>query len=230
MTRLDIKLSSPRCHHALPASGEIHLWRKNIDELLDSVDVLSRMLSPQEQTRAHRIVFEKHRQHFILAKAWSRSVLCSYLDKEHCDVPLTVDARGKPHIVATENHADLRFSLSHCDRFAMLAVSVKQNVGVDIEFPISNDLEHTVIERILTSYELAYIHDLAPRARAIAITEIWTRKEAIAKAIGTGLTSQVFSCTVGPSTWGQVCCGDNLWVCSIPHYDLLVGAVAVQRD
>jgi 4'-phosphopantetheinyl transferase len=230
MTQLTIIPHSLGDYPGLPLAGEVHLWRTDLDESLGDISVLSRMLSPPEQARARRFAFEKHRRRFIVAKAWSRSVLGLYLSREPRDVPLTVDTRGKPHIAAAANHADLRFNLSHSGRYALLAVTVNQNVGVDVQDPIPYDFLSAVAKRLLTPGELACIHDLAPTARALALAEIWTRKEAVAKALGTGLTSQVFSYTVGPSAWGMVCCGGRLWVCSLPAYNWLAGAVAVQQD
>jgi len=230
MTQLTIMPHSPGGHPGLPGSREVHLWCTNLDDSPGDIGVLSQMLSPQEQARARRFVFEKQRRRFIVAKAWSRSVLGPYLSREPCDVPLTVDARGKPHIIAEANHVDLRFSLTHCGRFAMLGVTVNQNIGVDVQDPIPDELWPAVTERLLTPDELAYIHDLAPTERAFALAEIWTRKEAVAKALGTGLTSQVFSYAVGPSAWGTVHCGRGLRVWSLPGHYRLARAVAVRED
>ena len=112
----------------------------------------------------------------------------------------------------------------------MLGVTVNQNIGVDVQYPIPDELWTAVTERLLTPDELAYIHDLAPTERAFALAEIWTRKEAVAKALGTGLTSQVFSYAVGPSAWGTVHCGRGLRVWSLPGHYRLARAVAVRED
>ncbi len=216
-------------HGGLPGSSEVHLWCTNLDESLVDIGVLSLMLSPPERARARRFAFEKHRRRFIVAKVWCRCVLGRYLSREPCDVPLNVDARGKPHIVAEANQVDLRFSLSHCGPFAMLAVTVKLNIGVDIQYPIADELWPAVTERLLTPDESAYINDLTPTAKTLALAEIWTRKEAVAKALGTGLTSQVFSYAVGPSAWGETRCGRGLQVWSLPGDYCLARAVAVQQ-
>jgi len=230
MTKSAIKQNSGRGRPELPVAGKIHLWRTDLDESLGDISFLRRLLSPSELARSHRFVFEKHRRRFIIAKAWTRSVLGFYLVRKPCDVPLIVDERGKPRIKTAENHFDLRFSLSHCGSLALLAVTVGQDVGVDIQNPLPEDLWPVAAARFLTTDELACIKDLSPTARALALAEVWTRKESVAKALGTGLTSQVFSYAVGPSTWGTVRCGGRLLVRSLLSCDRFAGAVAVRQD
>lgn len=230
MTKMAITQNSRGGYPDVPVVGEIHLWRTELDKSLVDISFLPRVLSPSELARSHRFIFEKHRRRFIIAKAWIRSVLGLYLVRKPCDVPLIVDERGKPRIKTAENRFDLRFSLSHCDNLALLAVTVGQDVGVDIQNPLPDNLWPVVAARFLTADELACIQDLSPAARALALAEVWTRKESVAKALGTGLTSQVFSYTVGPSAWGTVRCGGRLWVRSLPGCDRFAGAVAVQQD
>ena len=210
----------------VPAGGEVHLWSADLDELPGDVNILS----PSERARADRLILGEHRRRFVAARAWSRSILGSCLGLAPCDVPLVTDAYGKPHIRAGINHADLRFNLSHCGPLALMAVTVGRNVGVDLETPLPEHSWPRVAERFLTPEELACVQGLSPKVRALALAEIWTRKESLSKALGTGLTAQVLSWTVGPANRAPLRCGEQLWVVSLHSYDPWAAAVAIQQS
>jgi 4'-phosphopantetheinyl transferase len=156
-------------------------------------------------------------------------VLGSYLNLEPQDVPLSADARGKPHVAAEANAGDLRFSLSHCDRRAVLAVVVGCEIGVDLQEAPPDDSWAAIAERFFTLAEKEHLHALSPAARAPAFAEIWTRKEAAGKALGEGLTSRIFSIAVGPASWGMVGCGEGFWVWSLPSPDWFATAIALRE-
>lgn len=90
------------------------------------------------------------------------------------------DAYGKPLLT---NYPDIHFNLSHC-RHAVAVVLSSHPVGVDIENirPYKADLA----ARIFTREEIAEITD-APNPD-IPFTQLWTRKEALVKCTGTGIT------------------------------------------
>jgi 4'-phosphopantetheinyl transferase len=209
-----------------PTPNEIHLWQADLDELPDREEIWSRSLSSLEQSRARRFVFAKHRRHYLAAKAWTRRVLAAYLRLGPRAVPLTANAHGKPQMGAEANPADLRFNVSHCGRFVLLAVAAGSEVGVDVQSPLPEDSWPAVAERFFTRDEREYLRGLLPPLRASAFVEIWTRKEAAGKALGSGLTPRVWSLDVGPAARGAVDCGNGLWVWSLPAQDSFAAALA----
>jgi 4'-phosphopantetheinyl transferase len=210
-----------------PTPNEIHLWQADLDALPGREEIWARSLSSLEQSRAGHFVYAKHRRRYVAAKAWTRRVLAAYLRREPEAVPLTANAHGKPQISAEANPDDLRFNVSHCGRFALLAVAAGDEVGVDVQSPLPEDSWPAVAERFFTRDERECLHRLPPLLRASAFVEIWTRKEAAGKALGTGLTPHVWSLDVGPATRGTVDCGNGLWVWSLPAQDSPAAAVAV---
>ncbi len=87
-----------------------------------------------------------------------------------------IDLQGKPQL-----HSPWDFSLSHRSGWAVCALA-NVRVGVDISGPISNDGLATAIASTDEQQYCPQEADLAP---------LWTRKEALAKRDGMGLTREL---------------------------------------
>lgn len=88
--------------------------------------------------------------------------------------------QGKPHFPAYPN---CHFNLSHSGSFALCALD-DQNVGVDIE--VIRPHHPNLAKRICSSVELAWLEEQDDSRSALC--RLWTRKEALVKYRGTGLT------------------------------------------
>jgi 4'-phosphopantetheinyl transferase len=212
----------------LPGAEEIHLWRTDLDESSGPDGLLFRTLSPPEQERARRFILEQPRQRYIAGRAWLRSVLGAYLKLAPSAVPLTTSAHGKPGLAPATDGAGLRFNLSHSGHFALLAVTAGREIGVDVQTILADETWPAIAGRCFTPEEWAHVQALPPDGQATAAAEIWTRKEAAGKTLGLGLSSPVWSLSLGPSAWGKVHCGNGLCVWSLPAQGRQAAAVAVQ--
>lgn len=105
------------------------------------------------------------------------------------DLTLAYGARGKPYLSA---HPDIHFNLSHSGSLAVCAVSTVA-VGVDVE--TYHDHGHAVAKHCFTAQELAWLDEQENTASAFA--RLWTRKEALIKLTGSGLSRDLLSfCTL----------------------------------
>ncbi len=112
-----------------------------------------------------------------------------------CDLPFMGD-KPLASLVRTESGAprltdDDRFvSFAHSDRLAVCALSHAGRVGVDVE-PLDRRVARAddIAARCFSDGERAFL-DAAPD-RDRAFLTIWTRKEALGKALGTGLNADV---------------------------------------
>jgi 4'-phosphopantetheinyl transferase len=86
---------------------------------------------------------------------------------------------GRPRLPGTKVYV----SLSHSDGLAAVAVTTAGEVGVDVERVAPWD--DTLDSEVLTPAERRAV--LAASDRDRAFTALWTRKEALLKATGTGL-------------------------------------------
>jgi 4'-phosphopantetheinyl transferase len=104
---------------------------------------------------------------------------------------------GKPRLPATP---DLHVSVSHSGTCVVVAVLTGAAVGVDVEEfgqPDPDELEDTA-GLVLAPEERRELARLPARHRAQAFATYWTRKEAVVKATGQGLTAPLAELVVSP--------------------------------
>jgi 4'-phosphopantetheinyl transferase len=140
-------------------------------------------LSKAELERAGRFRFEHLRRRFIVARARLRQLLGARLGLAPAAVELASGADGKPLLA----QGGLRFSCSHSGEVALFGFSPVE-IGVDIEAlrPVAE--ADAIAEQVFSPREQDAYASLAARDKPLAFLNCWTRKEALAKAIGGGLT------------------------------------------
>jgi 4'-phosphopantetheinyl transferase len=163
------------------------------------------LLDSEELEREKRFRRQQDRNRFVVSRALMRCTLSHY-------APAPVDAwrflaseRGKPYL-APNPHFDVvpRFNLSHTDELVLMAVTLRHDVGVDAEH-LARDLDSGVADQCLTTTERAACDALPFETRLHTFTEIWTLKEAYAKARGDGLFLPLHAFEFSFASPGQVC-------------------------
>jgi 4'-phosphopantetheinyl transferase len=121
------------------------------------------------------------------AARWAlRGVLGRYLGADPARIELRAGERGKPMLAAPS--PSLRFNLSHSAGEALIAVAWEREVGVDIERIRPRHDLLALVRRALQPEEAAAIVAMPAVDRLTAFYAAWTRREAIAKCLGVGLT------------------------------------------
>ena len=212
--------------------GELHVWRARPPRAPEAAARLAGCLSDEERARAATFVRERDRQQSIGARALLRHVLARYLCVAPAAVPLALAPGGKPYLVG---RSDVGFNVSHADGLALFVVGPSPDVGVDVE-RLRDDLDVASVAAIVcTPGERDHLATLPPDARRRAFFECWTRKEAVAKAWGSGLAEPLESLDVGrgegayalPQTPPRGRSGARAWtVISLAPAEGYVGAVA----
>lgn len=165
-------------------SHQVDVWRIKLDLLPATVKFLASNLSADEDRRAGRFHFEKDKTNYIIAHGCLRDILSRYLQSEPLNLSFNTNKYGKPTL---EDHK-LEFNLSHSGDFALIAVTLENKVGVDIE-QVRSDIEfENIAERFFSPNEVAELMSLPVEQRIIAFFHCWTRKEAYIKAQGLGLS------------------------------------------
>jgi 4'-phosphopantetheinyl transferase len=141
--------------------------------------------SPREHARAARMPLAGRRRAFLVGRGIVRSVLGAYLAIAPGDVEIGRGPHGKPFIDAPDAPA---FSVSHSGDLLVLAVTAAVAVGVDVERVDAGLDVMAIASRFLASQERAQLARLTGDDRQAAFFAIWTRKEAHAKASGSGLS------------------------------------------
>jgi 4'-phosphopantetheinyl transferase len=158
----------------------VHLWDVALDR--DAIGAAAALLSPAEQDRAGRFRFADDRRRFTLAHAALRLLIGSYLDTEPRLVELEQPREhGKPGVVRSE----LEFSMSHAGERALVAISPRSRVGVDVELVCRLPEAAALARAHFTEREQRHLTRAADQRELL---RLWTRKEALLKATGEGLS------------------------------------------
>ncbi len=166
---------------------EIHVWAMPLDLPEAHWQRLSELLNSQETARAKRFYFDRDRRRFIVRRGLLRRTLAAYLEMSPTAVEFTYGERGKPALAATCQPGGLEFNLSDSADMAVLAVGVERPLGVDIEQLRSMPQWQQIATRYFSPTERQALAELPAELQTRGFFNAWTRKEALLKAVGTGL-------------------------------------------
>lgn len=167
---------------------DIDLWVWPLDVEGDERGRLHALLSEDEKARAARFVFERDRHRFIVARGRLRGVLAGVLGTKPSALRFDYAAHGKPSLAGVDG---LHFNLSHSEALAALGVTRGPEIGVDVEHV--RPLKEDIAARFFSERETATLRGLPESEQVDAFFRCWTRKEAIVKAIGEGLSHSLDS-------------------------------------
>jgi 4'-phosphopantetheinyl transferase len=184
----------------LLATADVHVWRAFLNSDRALPESLKAMLSGDELARASRFVFPVDRDHFISSRGILRCILGEYLRRPARAIEFTYDPTGKPRLRRSDADVPIRFNLSHSHGLTMYAFSLNREVGIDVEAVRQEVTVEELAERFFSPRELAEFRCLTPGQRNERFFLYWTRKEAYAKALGSGLWTALNSLDVSPTT------------------------------
>jgi len=172
----------------------------------DAVRASAALLSDAERHRARRFAFDRDASRFIVARARLRELLAVRLGVRAERVDFEYGAYGKPALSRRFADSALHFSVSHCDDIATYAFSWGGAVGIDVEFVRVMSDADDIAARFFSRRENATYQTLNPDDKPVGFFNCWTRKEAVVKALGDGLSMPLdrFDVTLAPSDPAQV--------------------------
>ncbi len=178
-----------------------NIWLCQLSHLFPQEALFFSYLSQEEKVRAKRFKFALHRSRFIASHGFTRSVLAHYLKQYETDISYKKGDYGKPYLADIKHH-NLYFNLSHTDDIALLAITQGIEVGVDIESNERKTDWQNIVKRFFTLSEQKALFLLPEVKQRNAFFQLWTRKEAYMKVLGTGLAlaPTQFSLTVPPES------------------------------
>ncbi len=153
-------------------------------------------LSADERARAARLVLEPRRRDFVAGRAFLRRVLAAWLDEPPEALRFRYGPLGKP---ALEGGGPV-FNLAHSGELLLLSLAADGDLGIDLEVLREDRDLVALAARFFAPEERAALAELESGARSRAFHEIWTRKEAVLKTLGSGVFEGLdrFVVTAGP--------------------------------
>jgi 4'-phosphopantetheinyl transferase len=174
---------------------ELHVWRVLVHQ--PGPECLS-ILGKKEKERADRFKNEAARASFVSCRLALRKLLALYLGQAPESFALSCGQGIKPDF--EERTEDLHFNLSHSGDYGLLAFRRGRGgaVGIDLEFMRDIDDWQALTKKVFSPREIESISH-SPSSQD-AFFACWTRKEAVVKALGTGIGRDFdsFSVSVNP--------------------------------
>jgi 4'-phosphopantetheinyl transferase len=174
----------------------VHLWLLPETRVQDACERLAYTLTDDEMQRAVRYRQERDRERFVARRGVLRTLLGGYLRRDPASLRFTRGIGGKPVLIGSDARA-LRFSVSQTNGLAALACVRGHEAGVDVERSVgAGRMPLRIGGDILSAVERESLSSHADASDA-TLLRLWTRKEALLKAVGTGLSGT-------PGAWSVV--------------------------
>jgi len=189
-------------------TDDVHAWAVSLDVSQQAYDDLFGTLASEERKRASEFRFDDPRRRYVIARGALRRLLGTYLNSHPSEIELTIDGNQKPILAKQHAAADLHFNVSHSGDLAVIALALGCEVGIDVEK--LRDVGHLeqIARRFFHRSETSAVLSAPEPARNRAFLRCWTAKEAILKALGTGIVGNLadFDVPIGDAWQGWVEC------------------------
>ena len=164
----------------------IHVFLYQIS-LFNSAEMILH-LSDDEQGRAAKLKIQQKKDQFVITRALLRLLLSTNLGKDSQDIVFSYEQHGKPTIEDKINDKAIEFNISHSGDYALIAMSLENKVGVDIE-EINSSIDYqSLSKRFFSDKEKNELQSLENDRQCDAFYRIWARKESFIKATGKGVS------------------------------------------
>lgn len=143
------------------------------------------LVSQKRQEQIQKYRFDQDKIASLTAGLLIRQESCRFLGIPDCALSFSYNSSGKPFL---NGYPDYGFSVSHSGRAVAFACGYGP-VGVDIQKEAAPNA--AVVKRYFALGEQAYYEK--SREKKAAFYELWTKKEAYLKMLGTGLSTPLAS-------------------------------------
>ena len=158
-------------------------------------DYLVNLLSEEEKERSLRRVPEVRRR-AVVSRGRLRVLLGYLIGVPPQEVSLTTGHFGKPYL-SGPHQSSIQFNVAHSMDEAVIALSRQCTIGVDVEKRKTTHDEKwarlmgpTILSGIEMKKRIGVSHELRPEE----VLDCWVAKEAVLKAIGTGIGDKLRAC------------------------------------
>lgn len=138
------------------------------------------LLNQQEREQALRYYQLKDQQRYVIQHGIIRLMLAQFTGQQPNTLEFNYNATKKPYLPANACY----FNLSHSGDEFLLSIGM-QEMGIDLEYINPEFAYADIASHYFSREEEAFINNSSNPAEAFFL--LWTRKEALLKACGTGI-------------------------------------------
>ena len=172
-------------------TGNVDIYYGETECLAYRYSEMKSVVSEEEWSKANRFHNERDRLTYILSHSLLRLILAKYLNIEPSGIYYEVGLNQKPCLAGNALH----FNLTHTREAFAFAVSRTCSVGIDLE-DIDNSIDiYSISRTYFNQSECDFIFE-ADREATDRFFFLWTRKEALLKALGTGIQDNLLKVEV----------------------------------
>lgn len=163
------------------------------------VELFRSWLSDEERARAERFLHAEDRRDFVAAHALLRIQLRGRFPGLPFPVLVAASGQGtKPHLLlAKSDSVAVDFNISHTRGMVTCVTAKDYDVGIDCE-PLARRVEAVLAEACFSELECEWLKTQKSLTPASAFLYLWTLKEAVTKALGTGLAIDLKTFSILP--------------------------------
>jgi 4'-phosphopantetheinyl transferase len=189
--------------------NDVHVWSIDLMTQPEQEKELLALLNPDEIARAERFRVALPRQRFITARGTLRRILSLYLNMPPQNITLAYNEYKKPYLLPL--NLSLQFNLAHSHDKAVYALGLHHAIGIDIE-KIRQTYNTAIAKRYFSPKENAALINLSKNEAKMGFYRLWSRKEALVKAIGKGLSFPFAAFSVAASDVSEtIVLEDKIW-------------------
>lgn len=168
--------------------GKPHVWVLPVGEgdepgLAD----LEKFLSAEEQSRAQRFAGENDNRQYRAAHILTRLMLSHFAPVQPAQWHFERGPHGRPELSEETRSTNLRFNLTHARNMVACAVTLQDDIGVDVEWVARSNQFAEIAEKKFSVPEIERFTRAPEEEKRRIFFSFWTLKEAYIKAIGKGL-------------------------------------------
>lgn len=201
----------------MSAIGTIEVFFAETTDLLAEYSRLETYIEKNEKLRAEKLRIKEDRETFLVCHALLRRILAKKLNTCPAGINFTTDINMKPGLPGNP----LFFNISHTREAFAFAVTEHSEVGIDLEKADRNFDFKPLIRRFFSSRECEFILE-SPEESRDRFFFLWTRKEALLKAAGTGITENLSQSEVLESEYVTKYFGHYLYTKRVLDYFISV--------
>ena len=172
-------------------ANRVSIWLCDATTIELDESAIDELLTREEKSRSERFAFEHLRRQYGVGRAALRSILAKHVGIAPQRIPLAATEHGKPYLEGGPH-----FNVSNSGSWFLIALCATSPVGVDLEFLRELGNADMLEERCFSPWEREQLDALPSAMRLRGFFRCWTRKEAVSKAIGAGLSMDFRSFSV----------------------------------
>lgn len=170
-------------------ANEIHFFYTPVEEIQDPLllNHYRSIITAKEAAKAEKFIFAKDKHNSLVTRALLRFALSSSTNTAAENFEFTENSYGKPALIPDPIHPPIRFNLSHSSGITACALTLNNEIGIDIE-NYTRDVDPGLADRFFTKSESAYLQQCSAENKQQVFFDFWTLKESYSKARGKGLS------------------------------------------